>query len=156
MTASSAIVEKVEKQQKKIFEHLSLEQLPGVAKEILGLTKDKRLYTLEGPLGSGKTTLIKELCKLLGVMELVNSPTFAVAHEYKIASNERQTVYHLDLFRIHSMEEALGIGYEQYIYGDEYCFIEWPSIIETKLPGDRVQINIEQTGKSERTLTILY
>ena len=156
MTVSPALVEKVKKQQKKIYKHVSLERLPGVAKEILVLTADIRLYTLEGDLGTGKTIFIKEMCKLLGVTDLVHSPTFAIVHEYNVVSNKQQKVYHLDLYRINSMEEAIGIGYEQYIYGDEYCFVEWPSILESQLPSDRVQIKIERTGETERTLTIHY
>ena len=79
-------------------------------------------------MGVGKTTLIKAICSYLGVKELVNSPSFAIINEYKSASSE--SIFHMDYYRIKNIKEAFDIGYEDYIYSDSYCFIEWPEKIE--------------------------
>lgn len=75
-------------------------------------------------MGAGKTTLIKAICRKLMVKDEVNSPTFSIVNEYKTENGE--SVFHFDFYRINKIEEAFDIGYENYFYSPSYCFIEWP------------------------------
>jgi tRNA threonylcarbamoyladenosine biosynthesis protein TsaE len=114
----------------------SLADLPRVAGEFLTLTKGKKQFALYGNMGVGKTTFIKELCRQLGVIQVVTSPTFALINEYH--TSDHQIVYHFDLYRINKTEELFDLGYEDYLYSSNYCFIEWPEKAENMLP-DHIQ-----------------
>lgn len=124
-------------------------ELPGAAVELLDAYPDARVFALYGQMGAGKTTFIKTLCRTLGVPDIVQSPTFAIINEYKTGSGD--SVYHFDFYRIKKVEEAFDIGYEDYVYSGNYCFIEWPDLIEGLLPGDAVKVTI--TGTDERVIT---
>jgi len=100
-----------------------------------------------GPMGAGKTTLIKSLCKLLQVSDEVNSPTFSIVNEYLTADDA--SVFHFDFYRINKLEEAYDIGYENYFYSGNLCLIEWPEKIAQLLPEKHVEVLIdpdEETG----------
>ena len=128
----------------------NIEQLPDVARRLLDEFPDERFFAFFGPMGVGKTTLIKELCAQLGVTQNVCSPTFAIVNEYSDAQGE--TIYHFDFYRIKKLEEAYDIGYEEYFYSGCYCFTEWTEKIEPLLPDHYLRIDIaEQQGT--RTLT---
>ncbi len=94
-----------------------------------------------GPMGAGKTTLIKSLCKLLQVSDEVNSPTFSIVNEYLTA--EDTSIFHFDFYRINKIEEAYDIGYENYFYSGNLCLIEWPEKIAQLLPEKHVEVLIE-------------
>jgi tRNA threonylcarbamoyladenosine biosynthesis protein TsaE len=122
-----------------------IEQLPDVARRLLDEFPDQRFFAFFGPMGVGKTTLIKELCAQLGVTQNVCSPTFAIVNEYSDRSGE--PVYHFDFYRIKKLEEAYDIGYEEYFYSGCYCFTEWTEKIEPLLPDRYLRIDIsEQQG----------
>ena len=128
----------------------NIEQLPDVAHRLLDEFPDERFFAFFGPMGVGKTTLIKELCAQLGVTQNVCSPTFAIVNEYSDAQGE--PIYHFDFYRIKKLEEAYDIGYEEYFYSGCYCFTEWTEKIEPLLPDRYLRIDIaEQQGT--RTLT---
>ena len=128
----------------------NIEQLPEVARRLLDEFPDERFFAFFGPMGVGKTTLIKELCAQLGVTQNVCSPTFAIVNEYSDAQGE--PIYHFDFYRIKKLEEAYDIGYEEYFYSGYYCFTEWTEKIEPLLPDHYLRIDIsEQQGT--RTLT---
>ena len=128
----------------------NIEQLPDVARRLLDEFPDERFFAFFGPMGVGKTTLIKELCAQLGVTQNVCSPTFAIVNEYSDAQGE--PIYHFDFYRIKKLEEAYDIGYEEYFYSGYYCFTEWTEKIEPLLPDHYLRIDIaEQQGT--RTLT---
>ena len=128
----------------------NIEQLPDVARRLLDEFPDERFFAFFGPMGVGKTTLIKELCAQLGVTQNVCSPTFAIVNEYSDAQDE--PIYHFDFYRIKKLEEAYDIGYEEYFYSGCYCFTEWTEKIEPLLPDHYLRIDIaEQQGT--RTLT---
>ncbi len=112
---------------------------------------------LTGELGAGKTTFTQAFCRRLKVREAVTSPTFALVNEYsyKDHENRERLVHHLDLYRLKSLEEALEIGIEEYLYDDDYCLIEWPEIIEALLPEDIVQVKIETLADTSRKIIIL-
>jgi tRNA threonylcarbamoyladenosine biosynthesis protein TsaE len=124
-----------------------------VASEILQHLPDKRIFALYGAMGSGKTTLIKSICKALGVCDIVVSPTFALINEYRTEAGE--PVFHFDFYRIKSLAEAFDMGYEEYFYSGHYCFVEWPEKIEQLLPAGFVYINISLAdGDQTRTISV--
>ena len=129
----------------------SLNDLPLVAQELLAIYKDKRVFAFFGEMGAGKTTLIKQLCDQLLVIERVNSPTFSIINEYFSSSN--QTIYHADFYRIKNEQEAINIGFLDYLYSGSYCFIEWPENIYNLLPQDSVKVAI-QILEGKRIITI--
>lgn len=105
-----------------------------------------------GEMGNGKTTLIKQLCKKLGVTEPTSSPTFSIVNEYK--TNDNKTIYHFDFYRIKDETEVLDFGYEEYLYSNNFCFIEWPEKIPNMIPNntEKVYINIDEDGNRVITL----
>jgi tRNA threonylcarbamoyladenosine biosynthesis protein TsaE len=134
------------------FECKNLHELDKIAAELLIKLEDKTIVAVFGALGAGKTTLIKSMCKKLGVSDPVSSPTFALMNEYTTGS---QTVYHFDFYRIKSETEAYDIGYEDFFYSGNVCFIEWPEKIKNLLPDDRAEIHIaEVNGMRQIKLTL--
>lgn len=126
----------------------TLENLPEVAAEFLKATSGKRQFAFYGSMGVGKTTLIKEICRQLGVVEVVTSPTFAIVNEYHTTQN--QLVYHFDFYRINKLEELYDFGYEDYLYSSNYCFIEWPEKGEEVLPEHIVPVRITENQSGSR------
>lgn len=119
-------------------------QLREVARNLLTTFRDDRFFAFFGKMGVGKTTLIKEMCAVLGVEDNVCSPTFAIVNEYSAAGGE--AVYHFDFYRLKSIAEAYDIGYEEYFYSGCYCFTEWTEKIEELLPESYVRVEIEETN----------
>ena len=127
-----------------------VDDLGSIAGSLLGSFPDERVFALYGEMGAGKTTFIKALCQVLEVEDSVSSPTFAIVNVYTTSNG--QQVNHFDCYRMKTIEEAYDIGYEDYFYGGDYCFIEWPEIIEPLIPEDAVRVRItldKETG--ERT-----
>jgi tRNA threonylcarbamoyladenosine biosynthesis protein TsaE len=129
----------------------TLKDIPNIASKIIEQSKYKTVL-FYGEMGSGKTTLIKEVIKQLGVNENVNSPTFSLVNEYVYGNNE--FIYHFDFYRVKDEEEALNIGIEDYFYKKYWCFIEWPQNVENLLPLDTVSIYIKIIDEQTRFLTI--
>jgi len=132
-----------------VFEY-TIDGLDAAAMWVLEGLKNQKALAFYGDMGAGKTTLIKEVCSKLGVTDIVNSPTFAIVNEYK--TSEGLDVFHFDFYRIKSIEEVYDFGYEEYFYGDAYCFIEWPERIESILPSTVLKLSISETGKGSRKL----
>lgn len=128
-----------------------LSELSAAASKILDLTDGKRVYLLYGEMGVGKTTLIKELCKQLGVVENVSSPTFSIVNEYHSADHR---IYHFDFYRLKDEEEAYDLGYEEYFYSGAFCFVEWPDKIADLLPEGAVKLCIASIDSQERLIEI--
>lgn len=128
-----------------------LSELSAAASKILDLTDGKRVYLLYGEMGVGKTTLIKELCKQLGVVENVSSPTFSIVNEYHSADHR---IYHFDFYRLKDEEEAYDLGYEEYFYSEAFCFVEWPDKIADLLPEGAVKLCIASIDSQERLIEI--
>lgn len=115
--------------------------LPEAAIALLKCFPHGRVFVFYGEMGAGKTTFIKALCEVLGTNEPLSSPTYALVNEYTFGN---QFIYHMDLYRLTSLDEALNIGIEDYLANEKgYCFIEWPQLIETLLPTDVVKVYIE-------------
>ncbi len=130
-----------------------IEELPEVAKGMLKEFADERFFAFFGKMGVGKTTLIKEMCRQLGVEDNVCSPTFAIINAYSTAEGE--DVYHFDFYRLKSVDEAYDIGYEEYFYSGNYCFTEWTEKIEDLLPERYVRVEIEERdGTRDLTATL--
>ncbi|MBF4983218.1 tRNA (adenosine(37)-N6)-threonylcarbamoyltransferase complex ATPase subunit type 1 TsaE [Nonlabens mediterrranea] len=102
-----------------------IDDIDQVARQILSQTSNK-VFLLDAPMGSGKTTLINAMCKQLGIKEVTSSPTFSIVNEYK---TDKLTVYHFDLYRIKDKTELFDIGIEEYLDSNAYLFIEWPDLL---------------------------
>ena len=131
----------------------SLSELKNVANTILTDMHDQNVFAFYGKMGAGKTTLIKSFCEMLGVEEVVTSPTFSLVNEYSDKNNE--PVYHFDFYRIKKIDEVFDIGYEEYFYSDNYCFIEWPELVVELLPESYVYISIEEEDSGKRVISYL-
>ena len=110
------------------------------------------VYAFYGKMGAGKTTFIKAICQELGVEEEVTSPTFAIVNEYGLPENSQwgDVLYHFDFYRIKKTEEVYDMGYEEYFYSGDVCFIEWPELIEDLLPDDAVRVSINEIEDGKR------
>ena len=129
----------------------SIDQLAEVAQQILDQNPNK-VILFNGDMGVGKTTLIKQLCKTLGVNDSTSSPTFSLVNEYQTDNN--QTVYHFDFYRLNKETEALDMGVDDYLYSGNWCFIEWSEKIENLIPLEHTIITIELLPNGERLLEL--
>lgn len=135
------------------FSDVGLIDLPEVAKAIIELSQTHKLVTFYGQMGAGKTTLIKQICSQLGVIQEVSSPTFALVNEYETST--QQIVYHFDFYRIKNLEEVYDIGYEDYFYSNNLCLMEWPENIEPLLQNEDVlKVYIKPIGEGSREVVI--
>jgi tRNA threonylcarbamoyladenosine biosynthesis protein TsaE len=130
----------------------TLSDIGSAAAALLKAADGRRVWLLEGQMGAGKTTLTKAVCAQLGADSALSSPTYSLINEYHTAANGN--IYHLDLYRLRSLEEALDIGIEDYLLGGSYCLIEWPDLIMPLLrPGEYMKVVIESISDTERRLT---
>jgi tRNA threonylcarbamoyladenosine biosynthesis protein TsaE len=129
----------------------SLDQIQEVAQQILD-SNPKKIILFNGEMGVGKTTLIKQLCKSLGVKDATSSPTFSLVNEYYTSDN--QIVYHFDFYRLNKETEALDMGVDDYLYSGNWCFIEWSEKIASLLPEDTSTITIELLADGRRELKL--
>lgn len=128
----------------------SLDELAGVAQQLLTFAKGNTFFVFEGEMAAGKTTFIKAFCAVLGVEDIVSSPTFSIVNEYH-SPNGR--VYHFDFYRLKTLQEAFDIGYEEYFYSGDYCLVEWPQKVEELLPESYIKVAITMSGENERIFT---
>jgi len=135
----------------KSYDSVTEAELVKVASDILQELPASRVFLFSGQMGSGKTTLIKQLCRVLGVTDNVNSPTFTLVNEYATSGGE--PVYHFDLYRLEKETEALDFGMEDYLCSGHYCFIEWPEKAPLLMPDDAAWINIIENNQA-RNITI--
>lgn len=133
------------------FELKELSEIDQLAKQIIETYPSDRIFLFYGSMGAGKTTLISALCRYLQVEDNTSSPTFSIVNEYDAPVGP---VYHFDFYRLKEEEEALDLGYEEYFYSDNYCFIEWPEKIPNLLPAAAKQIHIEVLSPSSRKIII--
>ncbi len=130
----------------------NLEQLDAVAKQIIKATLPHKKFAFYGDMGVGKTTLIKALSLQLGTNDVISSPTFSIVNEYHI--DDKNKIYHFDFYRIEDEQEAYDMGYEEYFYSSDYCFIEWPERISGLIDDDVVRIEMNLEG-NKRGIKIL-
>ncbi len=127
-------------------------QIQQIAHELLSNTKSKKLC-FYGDMGAGKTTLIKALVKELGGKNIANSPTFGIVNEYNLP-NGKVLGHHFDFYRLNDETEALDLGFEDYLYQDNWVFIEWAEKINSFLPEDCQRVTIEVVSPNERRITL--
>jgi tRNA threonylcarbamoyladenosine biosynthesis protein TsaE len=128
-----------------------LADLKEAAKKMLEVIGDNKIVLFYGDMGAGKTTFIKSICVELGVKETVSSPTFSIVNEYEGSGN---TIYHFDFYRIKSIQEAYDIGYEEYFYSGNMCFVEWPDKIDELLPDHYLKVEIQTMEDDSRVFSI--
>ncbi len=132
----------------------SLEALPQAARKFMELMGDYTVFTFTGDMGAGKTTFISALAAALGVdPEEANSPSFAIANEYR-SETTAELIYHFDLYRLESLEEAMDIGFEDYLDSGALCLVEWPGVVEDILPDDTVAVEVKLNDDLSRTLVV--
>lgn len=135
-----------------VYTVTTVNQLDTFTAELLQ-SADVKLFLIEGDLGSGKTTLVQSCCRQLQVIDVVQSPTFALVNEYRTINN--QVIYHLDLYRVQSREELLDIGIDEYLYSGHYCFIEWPKIIKDYIGEKYISVYIEHADNNNRQIKLI-
>lgn len=128
----------------------NLESIHDVARQFIEKIGDKRVLAFYGKMGAGKTTFIKAVCEVLGVTDVITSPTFAIVNEY--TDGEGAPVYHFDFYRIKKIEEVYDMGYEDYFYSGNICLMEWPELIEDLLPDDALRITISEAADGKRQI----
>lgn len=122
--------------------------------ELLEISQPHRVYAFDGQMGAGKTTFIKQLCEAMETNDVVNSPTFAIVNVYDVQQPYQGEVYHFDCYRLKDIREAMDFGAEEYLYSGNYCFIEWPDILQPILPNDTLYIHIKLLPNGDRLLTM--
>ena len=121
-----------------------------VAKQIIE-TANSKIILFYGDMGIGKTTLINAIVKELGCDQDATSPTFSIVNEYEIKDG---LVYHFDFYRLNDESEAFDIGFEDYLYSGNWCFIEWPNKVENLLPENVNEICLEKEDESKRIIKL--
>ena len=123
-----------------------------LAAEQIILNSPSKIVLFKGEMGAGKTTLIKEIARIIGVLGATSSPTFSLVNEYHI--NDHELLYHFDLYRLESEVEALDFGIEDYLYSGYWCMIEWPDKIKSLLPENHTTVTLEVLNNETRLLTL--
>ena len=127
-------------------------ELDQVSKYLIENFSDTKIWIFKGEMGAGKTTLIKSICDLFDVIDIVNSPTFSLVNEYATESDE--TIYHFDFYRIEDEKEAIDIGTDEYFYSGELCLIEWAEKIPSMIPSKYIEINIILQNSLNRKISV--
>ena len=129
----------------------SLQELPVVATTFIRLLpKETRIIAFEAGMGVGKTTFIKAICQVLGVQDVVNSPTFSIVNEYACSNGE--SVYHFDFYRLQSPQEALDFGVYDYFESGNWCFMEWAANIAPLLPTETLFVTLTENPDGSRDI----
>ena len=130
----------------------NLETIHESAKEFIKNIGDKKVFAFYGKMGAGKTTFTKAICEVLGVKDVITSPTFAIVNEY--TDGNGNPIYHFDFYRIKKLEEVYDMGYEDYFYSGNLCLLEWPELLEEILPENAIKVKIEEQQDGSRLVTL--
>lgn len=126
----------------------TLDEIEKVVKDLIKAAGDRKVWLFHGEMGAGKTTLIKAICRELGVRSVMTSPTFSIVNEY----DGNGVIYHFDCYRLRNEEEAYDIGLEEYLDSGRLCLIEWPERIASLLPEAHFNIKIEIASPTQRRI----
>jgi tRNA threonylcarbamoyladenosine biosynthesis protein TsaE len=129
-----------------------IESIPEVASAFLQQFGEYRYFAFPSDMGAGKTTFITEVLKKLGIDSPQGSPTYPLILSYKDKASN--AVFHMDMYRISSEDEALDLGIEDYFEQGRYCFIEWPEKIQTLLPSNCIWVYIRVNKDLSRTISV--
>ena len=135
------------------YNRIALADLPRLASALLKAETLTKVWLFVGDMGAGKTTLIKEICRQLGVTDPMSSPTFSIINEYETTGGQK--VFHFDFYRINKEVEAIDIGTEDYFYSGNYCFVEWPERIANLIPDQYTVVKIEAVDNETRTISMM-
>lgn len=127
-----------------------IEQIPEIARKFINKIGNNRIYLFDGEMGVGKTTFIAEVCRQLGATDDFGSPTFSLVNEYQTADGS--PVYHFDLYRIDSPQEAFDMGVEEYFNSGELCLVEWPDRLGPLTPEEAIIVKISENPDGTRTI----
>jgi tRNA threonylcarbamoyladenosine biosynthesis protein TsaE len=132
----------------------TLSHIGAAATRIISHAGDRKIWLLTGDMGAGKTTLIKAISLALGAAGDFSSPTYSIANEYALGNSSKK-IFHLDLYRLKSLQEAMDIGIEDYLFGGGYCLVEWPQLIMPLLrPKEFITIHLTSISEIERKVSI--
>jgi tRNA threonylcarbamoyladenosine biosynthesis protein TsaE len=129
----------------------SLDEIDRTVQEVYAAYQQHPVWLFESPMGSGKTTFIRALCKYLKVQDQVSSPTFGLVNEYE---TKAEKVYHFDLYRIKSEDELLEIGIDEYLDSGSLCLIEWPEFAKNRIESSYISLYFSFISESKRSLEI--
>ncbi|MCH2023991.1 MAG: tRNA (adenosine(37)-N6)-threonylcarbamoyltransferase complex ATPase subunit type 1 TsaE [Saprospiraceae bacterium] len=131
----------------------SIADLDLIADQIVPIIHSRKKVAFVGEIGAGKTTFIKLLCYKLGIKDITSSPTFSIINEYATSNT---IIHHIDLFRLNSKEEVFSLGIMELFDGINYCFVEWPDLIEDYFPEQTIWIKITAKQTGQRIFDIYY
>ena len=129
----------------------NIDEIQSAAKIIIRLIDKYKIIAFSGELGAGKTTLINAICQELGVKEHVTSPTYSIIQEYPI---DNIIIYHMDLYRIKNVDEAIDAGIEDCLKSDNLCLVEWPQKAGSLFPEETVYISLQTLSGNARKLIV--
>lgn len=135
---------------RQVFEKVTLADLEKVGGELVQFIDGLTVLVFHGEMGSGKTTFVKAIGKVLEVQDVMSSPTFSIVNEYQTNTGKR--IFHFDFYRIKNETEAYDIGVEEYFESRHYCFVEWPEKIPTLLPLQYAEVFIKIDDNTHRTI----
>lgn len=135
-----------------VYKITCLSELPKFAAQFIKDWESHNLIALVGEMGVGKTTFVKAICEVLGVEDVVSSPTFSIVNEYTTAIGD--VLYHFDFYRIEEEQEALDFGVEEYWDSGALCLMEWTEKVESLLPEDILHVKIEELEEGVRKITV--
>jgi tRNA threonylcarbamoyladenosine biosynthesis protein TsaE len=137
-----------------VFRAVALSDLAVIAKRIVWALGEYKVWLFYGEMGSGKTTLIKEICGAAGVTDGMSSPTYAIINEYE--TDDHNKVFHFDFYRIMHEAEAYDIGVDEYFYSGYACFVEWPEKIPSLIPSKHAKVAIQVEDNMLRNIVISF
>lgn len=129
----------------------SVNDIKTVAATLWNEIHGSEVIALEGDMGAGKTTLVQAICQHLGVKGTISSPTFSIINEYR---SDRETIYHIDLYRCKDEEEVIRAGVEDCLFSGNVCFVEWPSVARNIFPANTVTLSIKQIDSNTRSIIV--
>jgi len=129
----------------------NIDRLEMAAGEFIKHMGENRIFAFYGSMGAGKTTFIQAICKKLGSVDKVTSPSFTLVNEYSTGDGE--LLYHFDFFRIKKQEEVFDFGFEEYLQSGRKCFMEWPEKVEDLLPPETIKVQISAEPDKSRLVT---
>ena len=130
---------------------VELNSLEEFAKKFWQFVGDQKIFAFHGHMGSGKTTTITAMCKVLGVNDVIGSPTFSIINEYE---SERGPVFHIDLYRCRDEEEAIRAGVEDCIYSGCLCLVEWPAKAPSLFPEETIRVSLTEKDEGMRAISV--